>query len=528
MKNSRSLLALLALVIILLIAADLRLYHNSQTPGWYDDEGSLIEAAQKMAQGQVEYFGVRGSLMIVARQPLFIGLLALLYKFFPPGIETLRMLTGVMGVINVALIFFMLRKYEQALALMCALAYAIFPKAILYARFGFGYNMTAMLALGLFWAADRYLEDGKRSALAAAALLTGLNLLTEVAAVAFIPVLLIVVLWKRWRDIFLAIGLMLLPVAVSTLISLAVNPSAYWYDLRFTFSRTATSPLMQFIIILINAGTIHQDLTMLLGILGIILYPLPGLQRRLMLFLLLPLLITIRSVAFGDLGWYYLIPLFPFYAIGAGLAVWLFLRTMLSLSQDMFDRILARCGYSAAAGTASGRWLRLLRTASNLGFVILLLLAPLTLYLVNTQNQLQNNVLSTNMDWILLNIAEARQVADFVNAHVQPGDVVLASPALGWAIHANVTDYQLSLAYLGQKTIHFPADISHNRYRFDPSYTKARFIIVDNIWDNWAERSIPELARVREYAQQSTPIFQTEHIRVYQLGGATGLENKEP
>ncbi|HMN60158.1 MAG TPA: glycosyltransferase family 39 protein, partial [Anaerolinea sp.] len=199
------------LLAILAVAAFLRIYQNGVTPGWYNDEGTVINIANNLNQGRLEYLGIEGSLLIAARQPLFVYLLALIFRIFGSDIQILRNTVAILGVINTALIFLSLRKYGQWIAILCALAFALFPKAILYARFGFSYNLVALLALLCFWSADHYLDTGERRYIIFASLSIGLGVISEVAAVALIPVGIIIAGWKRWRDLFFALPLMLLP-----------------------------------------------------------------------------------------------------------------------------------------------------------------------------------------------------------------------------------------------------------------------------------------------------------------------------
>ncbi len=65
----------LAVLLILALAAYLRLAYNADNPGWYTDEGTHLAIAQNLAQGRVQYLAVKDS--------------------------TLRTLTGVLGVATV-------------------------------------------------------------------------------------------------------------------------------------------------------------------------------------------------------------------------------------------------------------------------------------------------------------------------------------------------------------------------------------------------------------------------------------------
>src|SRR5262245_15274621 len=104
------LLAVVDLVLILALAAYLRLSNNANTPGWYTDEGTHLEIAQHLAQGQIQYMAIRQSTLLFAKLPLFDLLLASLLTPAREDIATLRYLTGVLGVISVAILYEVVRR----------------------------------------------------------------------------------------------------------------------------------------------------------------------------------------------------------------------------------------------------------------------------------------------------------------------------------------------------------------------------------------------------------------------------------
>ncbi|HMN60157.1 MAG TPA: hypothetical protein PJ988_07320, partial [Anaerolinea sp.] len=296
-------------------------------------------------------------------------------------------------------------------------------------------------------------------------------------------------------------------------VMLLASPQPYLYDLNFLLSRTSSDPLpVQLLRILIDSGIIHQDLLFLAGILGILMFPFPALQKRLALFLFIPFLVITRSNTIAQLGWYYLISLFPFYAIGAGLLGNLFLHATVRFSRETFEAIASRMGRNVTFPPPL-----ILRAAWNMAFVVLLLIAPITMGLFTTIRQLDQGIDDSSLHFISVDYKQAKSIVEFINAHTTANDSLLASPAIAWALKGKVTDYQISLAYQGYKTPHFPTDIPKDRFRFDPTYTNATYIVVDNIWKSWAENNMPELAVIREYAERSQMVYQTKDIAVYRV-----------
>jgi hypothetical protein len=513
MKNKAIFFELLALMCILVVATYLRIYRVDVVPGWYNDEGTNINLAENLLKGRIEYFGVQGSMLFPARMPLFIWLLALVFRIFGIGINELRTLTGFIGIINTALIYLVLRKESKPLALICAMVFAILPKAVLYSRLGFSYNLLAMLALILFWACNQYLNTGQRHYAILGALILSLCLLSELVSAAYIPVFIIVILWKRWKDLWITLPIMIFPLVVYTVVMLWISPQVYRSDLQNTLFRVSSSTLpIQLLMILINSASIHQDLYMLIGVIGIFISPFTGLSKRLILFLFIPLLIISRTVTIGFLGWYYLIPLFPFYAIGIGILIFLFSKAMLSLSGKMFDQIHSRFPFRIHQSI-----LLFIRSANNLIFIIILLIAPVLLSIYLMQTQIRENAYANDLEPVLADSSEASEIVNYINNNSDPNDLIIASPSIAWALKGNATDYHITLAYMGLSTTYFQNDVSHNRFRFNPSYPNAKFIIIDNLWMNWGEENLKDLVTIRHFAEQYPVVFKTKQILVYKI-----------
>ncbi len=109
------------------------------------------------------------------------------------------------------------------------------------------------------------------------------------------------------------------------------------------------------------------------------------------------------------------------------------------------------------------------------------------------QFQAFDSRVAADLAWILVDPDDALDVAAYINPRIQPDDLVLASPAIAWLFDSQVTDFQVSLAFDGLETWHFPRDIPPSRYTFNPRVTEASFVVVDRIWDNWAATNVPDL-----------------------------------
>jgi 4-amino-4-deoxy-L-arabinose transferase-like glycosyltransferase len=301
--KKQTFLELLILLCILFVAADLRLSNIAETPGWYNDEGTIINITTNLVQGKFEYLGLKDSILIASRQPLFPCLLAILFKIFGVGIVTLRAFTGALGVLNTLLIYLVLRKEDKALTLVCALCFAILPEAVLYSRVGFSYNLVATLVLLAVWASFRYLEKGSGKYIYLTAIILGLGFISEIAAVAFLPVLLILALWKNWKQVFLAALLYFVPFGIYSCAMLLISPQAYLYDINFIFFRVSSlSVLLKGILFTMNMARIGDFLLIFAGLLGIIFCQVPRVQKLIGLYLYIPFLVIGTSTGITWLG----------------------------------------------------------------------------------------------------------------------------------------------------------------------------------------------------------------------------------
>jgi hypothetical protein len=122
----------------------------------------------------------------------------------------------------------------------------------------------------------------------------------------------------------------------------------------------------------------------------------------------------------------------------------------------------------------------------------------------------------TDIDPFLIEPDDARQASNYVNRHALSNDVVIASPGLAWLLNANVADFQMSIAFNGQATPHLPADLPHDRWAFDPDYQRARFIVIDNLWRNWAVPNVSGVAEMLKQVESWRLVFTSGEVAIYE------------
>jgi Dolichyl-phosphate-mannose-protein mannosyltransferase len=501
-KNRAPEIELITLLAILALAAFLRLANVADTPGWYTDEATHIDIARHLGQGEVRYMLITQSTLLFARPPLFQILLSNIFLLAGNDILVLRTFTGILGVISVALVYTIMRRTSGKIsALVTALFCAVYPQAVLYSRFGYSYNLLPPLILIAMALLDRYFDEKDGRYLAAAALALGLGMISEVMMWTFIiPFVIVVIASRRWINLLWSIPLLFTPIALYVLVMLATVPDAFIFDLRFTLSRLGTaSTLAQ------QWETLSHNIEMLVSggvwkIAGFIgLWTLRPAQLRYiaLLFLAFPVISMGRSVALFQLSAYYMIPFLPLFALGIGS---LFANGLPSILQKVSQNFLTRGRNSFIA-------------APSFLIASLLVLNALSFDL----NGIRNGFV-TEIDSFLIPPEQGRAVAEYINTHAQPDDIIIATPAVGWQFHANVMDFQMSVAATDHiATPHLPADLPANRLAFDPNYATADYAVIDDLWRNWGIYHIPGLDGIMSNIQENwTLVFEAGDIAVYQ------------
>jgi hypothetical protein len=512
-----------ALLLILTLAAYLRLAGNAGNPGWYADEGTHILIARSLAAGRFQYMAIGQSTLLFAKLPLFELLLALIFRLGSDGIGALRTLTGVLGVVSVGALYGCVRwaKRDPCLALLAALLLAVYPQAVLYSRFGFSYNLIVPLVLLAFLGLRGFLDSDdqqnatRRRWLACAAMAIGIGGVSDFWMFTLLVPMIAVVSTCRWRDLPWSLVLVCLPFGVYACLMLVRSPQAFLFDLGFTFSRLSRLSLWaQLKSLALNYATlISQSHWMALSIVGMFLLRPARLQRLSLLFLLFPIVGIGRTEALVSLSAHYVIPLLPFISFGVAVAL-----------REGVPYVLEIVHSALFSMVRSWRWLpvslgrvlvkgRLLRGSAYL-ILLAVIVSPFVTSTVYAIGQVSNGF-STVIDPFLINPQDARTAGAYLNARTAADDVIIASPGLAWVLEADTADPQMAMAFEGRATPHLPANIPADRFVFEPDYRQARFVVVDNYWYNWAVHNVAGVSAMVRELQDWPLVLKSGAIEVY-------------
>lgn len=492
------------LALIITLAAYLRLHNLTDNPGWYADEATHVNIAHNLMQGEMRYLAVDDSFLVFGRLPLFELLLAGSNQLFGVGIDTARGLTGLLGVLTILLLVATTRiiTKDPVFALCAGLALAVYPDAVLYSRIAYSYALLAPLLVLAVLGLSQYLSGGRRIWLALAALAVGLGIISDIAMGTVIVVALLVILMRRWHDALWALPLCLLPFAVYALLMLLAAPEPFRDDLAFTLSRLNAMPLDAQLETLVQNYTVNltSGFWFPLGVAGLFFLRPAHFGRVAALSLIVPFVISGRTVALFQLSFYYMIPFLPLIALGVAGIVYYGSALVWKLPETDESP-----GLMSIAARQIG------------AFVLLLVVVGIPFFdgLGRTLESTQHGYV-TEIDPFLVEGEAARQAAAYVNENADPDDVVIASPAVAWLLTVNASDPQMSVAYNGVETVHLPGEMPLSRFAFDPRFDVAHYVIVDGIWRSWTIYHVPGVGDWWAAMQADWPVvFSSGDVAVY-------------
>ncbi len=497
---------LILLLFIVALAAYLRFFNLAANPGWFSDEGTHLEIAHHILDGRTQYFAINQSTLLFARLPLFEWLLAGSMRLLGGNILALRGLTATLGTGSVFLLYVVTNSLsrDRWLGLTAALMLAIYPQAILYSRLGFSYNLLTPLLLLTLWGLGKMLigeSPDKKRWLAMAAVAVGFGLLTDLAMISIALLLALVVLWHNWRNAWWSGILAAAPLTTFVIFNLLTNRTAFLFDLAYTLTRLGgRSPLDQAYLAVENyTRLITGDSWIAFALVGVwLVRPLPW-RNLILLALGIPLLMLGRTVPLVELSYYYISWLLPLIALGAA--------------------VIVRSGWSYLLNGFQSRWVGGVVTVVVIGL-------PLAMSIWLTAGRVQNQF-GTVIDRFLLNGADVTAVTNFINGRFREEDMVIASPAVGWRITANTADFQMAVAVNGLETPHFPPDIPSDRWVFQPRFSCAHYVVIDDLWRNWAVVHVAGLTETVRSVEMWPEVFRSGTIVVYK-NPAANCANDRP
>jgi len=462
-------------------AVFIRFYHLESNPLWYTDETNYITLSWQLGHFVPVNQAAHKALIFpfatdaVPHPPLFFAVDGLMMRLLGKGVLAGRFLSALLGLLCTYLLYNGVRRlFGKAAGFVAAGLFAFHLPSVFFLRWGMPYNLSMACTIGAFWAlAHAQWGTKKELWLARASFLAGLAALSAffgLPVLVFVSAIAILRLRRKPLALSAVLAIGWLPILAFLLVGTFTRGNPFWndflalglrasgggsamqrlHDFGFQLLRLITGSRLRFIY---GEGlqVLPLDFIYPLGVLGIFCILWRARHRRwIPLFFLFTALPALLKRA-GDPEIKYDEVMFLFFIyIGFGVLLSFVLH------------YLKRKHYFLAS-----------RVTLTFASFFLLALACLRIFQVITKLPSQYERFGS-----VHSIEDARAVAQFVNSHVSPNDLILAPERIDFLLNGKVTSVYQSLAKVtGSTTWHH--NIEPWRYAFDTDFHKARFIILD-------------------------------------------------
>ena len=432
--------------------AALYLPHLRTTPGWYGDETTAFCVARTLLHGQPHD---QAMLYIFAPyQALDLGVVALASGFFGGDIVAGRFVHALLALATAALILrYAVRWCGRSGAWVAAIVFLSASQALTCFRMvmphcGVAFGAAAVI-LGLSGVPSR-----RRAAVAGVGLLVASG--SHVSGLLLLPIALMGV-WRRrrlWPTVFGPAGLYL----VAWLIwgTLVVRP---WLlsDLALLASRfggadaVASMPAWQSLWGFVRLDALHAG-----GYAALVIVVLRRRWFWAAAVVGLTLLI-VPSRPFIRVFYYPALPLLPLLSLGCGLVAHEVVRVARRASPPRAALVQWVAVAAAVLGLALPAW-----------------------------NDVRRGVLHTPYSTFeCQSPTEVQDAAAWLDAHTQPGDLVLANHDIAWLLHAQTANLLQLTLMSGYSTVFSPHGVPRERFLYDVSTARAKYVVIGDIDQRW-------------------------------------------
>jgi 4-amino-4-deoxy-L-arabinose transferase-like glycosyltransferase len=513
-------------------------FRLAQTPGWDPQEGYNLDLAWNLMHGRLRLFALTQD--FAQHPPLFYLQLALSIRIFGYGIVAVRALAGLYAALTcVALLLAGGRLLGAGAALWGAAAYTVAPVVLANTRWGYSYSMLAFVGLLCLWATWEALASTDAALalrwLLVAAALAGLAAFSDYVGVAWIAFVALAGLKLGWRRGLLALSVGAGLLALGLLVCLLASPGVFIADVFSTGGRAAGgNPIVAGILLLFNYQRLATyDAWLTLGLVGLFLVR-PARTRNLLLGALALLGLAILKVRTLGPSFHTAMPLLPLLGLGAGVALvagtgrlFAWAGEWLAPLDRWLDALAARRAGATAEAAAPHDGRTLLSRILMALLVFVVIGSPVALAGASDAVGLAGT-LTTPQDSLLATPADAQATIQFMLAHAQRGDLVLASPQLAWAFDQPVdaqgrplgvagADIVQTVAYGGHAAAFYPAGLPRDRWAYDIAPSAARFVIVDDLVRQLAAPDqLPALAPILKQVERWPIVFRRGQYTVYE------------
>lgn len=232
--NSRKYFACLLAIIVLSIF--FRFYNLELVPKWDFDEGYNMRYAYDMVEGKLLWFSIKYT--FIPHPPLFFMAYALVVKFLGVGVYTLRLLVAFYGVLTTIVLYYAGRElFNPKVGLTASFIYAVAPEVVFWNRIGFANNQLIFLsALSLLFV-YRYSKTLNEGYLLLGSFMAGLSAITEYTGFVDIAVIVFYLYLYHRKSIPKALIASFTPAVALFVFMLYHSPEYFLFDVKYQLNR---------------------------------------------------------------------------------------------------------------------------------------------------------------------------------------------------------------------------------------------------------------------------------------------------
>lgn len=442
-------------VIIFVLAVWLRLKDIATVPGWFRDEGNYYAVCQTLATAGKPSLGplnITFCSPFMTHPPFYFYTGSAWLSLFGMTFTSLRLFNVFLSLVTLLILFiFCWRHLGRMTALLSSGLFALYHDIIVFNRMIFPYNLYMLFALIIFFLVVEYMQRPDGRFILTASIISAFVGITAYYALWLSFFLLIAIVWQRKWSHLLYLGIVPIPLLLFLTYHILNNTPGFYEDFLALKNAARTGALLQiashykdffFMNLLTKGGTI--------GLLFIASKKLRWLTIIYLFIVISPVLFKADTII--KFVSYPVIPVLPILTIGMSSFLFLFIRAFSR------ERLIIRLfSYFLVAG----------------------------LFVYNILDSREQTPLTFAM---VRNPHHAYAIAEFVNSHLRPDELVLASYNVWHLLNTTrKADLPIALAFNGIESDFYLYKLSESRFAYDPSVERAKFAILDFLTDQMAQ-----------------------------------------
>jgi 4-amino-4-deoxy-L-arabinose transferase-like glycosyltransferase len=511
--------AVFPLLVILIISAVFRLYRLRTIPDWFQDEGEFIRLADYLSRGNFDFLGVRNSLLLIGRPPLFLWVLAGLFKLFGTDIFVLRSLTVICSFFTIGVCYFLTHQaIGKTTAFYAAFLLAIFPEYIFYNRIGVSYNWTSLWMLIFVFGLWKYVSVNNLKWLLVTCIAAGIAIASDYIGIVCVLVLFLFILFSHpsqlWKMLIIPI-----PWLISMLPIFIVAPVDAWHDLEFSlFWGLGGEGNILLTLATMTAKyseTFRRQPLIILGLIGI--FTLTNNRLRSLLLILLGgiTLLLLPSRVFLA---HYLLPVWPLIMIGLGS----FLEKSISFIYSLVRSSISNLLKKMQRLDINEKFRNSLTQISSTLVVFFIVFLPITWMIILSFGNFILSPVSTSLGLVenpfsagFISADQAEAIANEISPTLNQDDFVIAPSVISWMLPSNAADARTVVVYeYGGATLGM-GNFDKDRFTVNSSSSNAKYAVVDDIWREWMVNMAPEISMLMDEVQTWPLVMERGSLQLF-------------